>query len=197
MTFALNVYTQPTEEPVTLPEAKEHLRIIDDTSQDTKISSLITVAREWCEEFTCRSLVSTIFDLTLDCFPDECGGEIRLPRSKVQSVQSVKYYDTDGTLQTMDAADYFAALAGEPGRIVPALNTFWPVTRDLPEQVIVRFTAGYGDADDVPKAIKQAMLLLIGSMYENREDEVTGTITQKLKGGAENLLWPYRVLELY
>ncbi|MFY3130671.1 head-tail connector protein [Achromobacter ruhlandii] len=53
---------------------------------------------------------------------------------------------------------------------------------------------GRPDAAIVATAdIKLALLLTVGSAFENREDEVIGQAAVKLTRSAESLLWPHRV----
>lgn len=189
----LTLTTAPASEPLSLADVKFHLRE-DDDAQDSFIESLIVVARRKVEELTGRALITQTWRLDLPHFP--CGGrwsQIVLPRPKLISVTSVKYYDTSGTLQTMDVGDYVVHLGGEygPGFIVPAYGESWPSARDLPNAVQVVFVAGYGTAEQVPEPIGQYMKLLIGSMYENREADAEKAVTRL--GFVESLIDDYRM----
>uniref|UniRef100_A0A6H1ZJI5 Putative head-tail connector n=1 Tax=viral metagenome TaxID=1070528 RepID=A0A6H1ZJI5_9ZZZZ len=108
----------------------------------------------------------------------------------------IKYYGTDDTVYYMTASDYIFDLKSEPGRIVLAYGKSWPTTVLRPANAVcVTFIAGYGDErSDVPKAVKQAMLLLIGDLYENRENMVMipGVMPQNLPMGVTALLWQER-----
>jgi hypothetical protein len=105
----------------------------------------------------------------------------------------ISYYGTDDTEYFMDAADYIVDDKSEPGRIVLAYGQSWPSTTLRPANgVCVTFQAGYGDsASDVPKDIWIAILLILGHLYEHRE-EVTPNQMSKLPSGAESLLWQER-----
>jgi uncharacterized phiE125 gp8 family phage protein len=106
---------------------------------------------------------------------------------------SVKYYDTDGVEQTLDVAEYYEDAKSKPARIVPVSS--WPATKDRPNAVTITIEAGYGaTADKVPQVIKQALLLMVGDMYENREETVVGTIVSTLPLTADRLLRPFRLL---
>ena len=59
------------------------------------------------------------------------------------------------------------------------------------EAATVRFICGYGAAGAVPQAIKQAMLLLIGHYFNNREQTITGVMATEIPQGADALLAPY------
>jgi uncharacterized phiE125 gp8 family phage protein len=181
--------TAPTLEPITLAEAKAHLRVVS-ADEDALISSLVLAARERAEIYTERALLQQTWEVSLDVFPT---GDIRLPLLPLLSVVSVKYYDTDGVEQTLDVSEYYEDAKSKPARIVPVSN--WPATKDRPNAVTITIEAGYGEtADKVPQVIKQALLLMVGDMYENREETVVGTIVSTLPLTADRLLRPFRLL---
>jgi len=190
--MALVQVTAPTVEPVSLTEAKVHLRV-DITDDDSLIAALIVAARQYVEVLTRRQLITATWDLVLDTWPD--GDTILVPLPPLQSVTSITYKDSADTVYTMPAMDYIVDTAEEPGRIVLAYGKTWPSTILYPVGAItIRFTAGYGDALAVPQAIKQAILLLVGHWYENREATIGGTMQHELPFAVEALLWPYRIL---
>lgn len=168
--MALKLVTAPTGEPVTLTEAKAHLRV-DGSEEDSLISSLIAAARRWCEGYQNRAYVTQTWDLVLDAWPAAPEPDrIRIPLPPLQSVASVKYTDKDGVQTTMPAADYLVDLASQPGRLVLAYGKSWPTATLRPAAAIeIRFTAGYGAAAAVPETAKQAIKLLVGHLYEHRE----------------------------
>jgi uncharacterized phiE125 gp8 family phage protein len=191
--MALKLITPPALEPVTLAEAKAHIRV-DGNDEDALITSLITAAREYCEGFQNRSYITQTWGLWLDSFPSE--DYIRIPLPPLQSVASIKYYGTDNAEYTMDAADYFVDDKSEPGRAVLAYNKTWPTTALRPANgVCIEFVAGYGDAaSDVPQKAKQAILLLIGHWYANREAILTGSVSKEIEFAVKALLSMDRVV---
>lgn len=148
--MTLRMITAPATEPVTAAEVKSDARI-DGTDLDATIAVLITAARQKAEDLTGRALITQTWELVLDRFP-VC--EIEIGKLPVSSITSVKYYDADGTLQTLDSDQYTLDADTLPGRILPAYNVTWPTTRDIKNAVIIQFEAGYGDAADVPADIK-------------------------------------------
>lgn len=188
--MGLKLVTAPEAEPVSLAEAKAHLRVTS-ADEETLISALIVAAREHCEAWTHRRFVTQTWDLVLDCFP---GWSLEFPNAPLQSVTSVTYVDTAGATQTLDSSEYLVDAQTDPGRIAPAYGLHWPATRDQMNAVTIRFACGYGAAAAVPSAIKAAMLLIVGHLFENREEAVTGTIIAELPFGVPALLAPYRVV---
>ena len=175
--------TTPTE-PVTLAEAKLHLRGVDDTAEDSLITALISAARETCEDRIEGTVPVTGWRLTLDAFPDA----IKLPRGPVASVESVKYLDADGMQQALSALDYLVDTVSTPGYIVPAYGKAWPETREQINAVEVEYTAG---SATTPAALKAWMLLAIGEMFANREASAERPAVAH--GFADRLLDPFRV----
>lgn len=157
--------TPPVAEPVTLSEVKTYLRI-NGSDQDAIVSSLITVARQTVEQYTGRPLVTQEWEAVGDEFPEP----LRL-MPNLQSVESIRYYDDDNVLQTVASEHYFVMTTGILGEIYPnyASGFGWPGLYERPDAVAIRFTCGYGDAAAVPRPVWQAILLLIGHFFENRE----------------------------
>ncbi len=192
--MGLSLVTAPAAEPVTLAEAKLHLRQEDSTADDTLITALIVAARENVEQFTRRALIEQTWKLWLDEFPSS--GVIYLPKSPLRSVVAVTYVDGAGAVQTLATTEYAIDTAATPGRIYLAYDKSWPSTRAIQDAVRVEFKGGYGTAATaVPEGIKAAMKLIIGDLYENRERTVVGTIANELPA-VDALLWPHRVVEL-
>lgn len=186
----------PEDEPLTLEEAKAHLRV-EHSDEDSYIGALISVARQVAEEFTRRVFVTQTWELRLDRFPDssECPIYVSLP--PLQSVTSISYLDTEGVTQVWSALEYIVDSKSEPARITPAYGKTWPTVRNQISPITIRYEAGYGDAEDVPQAIKQAMYLIIGHLYERREASIVGAQPFELPMGPQFLLMPYRCLEFY
>lgn len=191
--MGLVLLTGPLEEPVSVAEAKAHLRV-DTAEDDTLIGFLITAAREHVEAHCRRALITQTWDLFLDRWPR--GGEIVLPRARLVSVTSVQYHDEDGGTSVFSAANYAVDAAGEPGRVRLQAGASWPSVGLRPVNgVQVRFVAGYGAATAVPRGIRQAVLLLVGALYENREEVIVaqGVSIGVLPFGVKALLAPHRV----
>ena len=189
MSYELTV--APAEEPLTLTEAKAHLRI-DHADEDTGIEALITLARRKIEHDALVQLVTATWNLYRDHFPtwhfQHSLRVIEITKPPLQQVNSVQYYDVDAALQTFDAANYYVDAISRPGRITLKNGQVWPTVEwDRPHAVIVNFDAGYGTAADVPEEAKHAMRLLVGHWYENREAAAAGSV-REIEFSYESLL---------
>lgn len=165
----------PTSEPISLTEAKLHLRRTS-THEDALITAMIKAAREKMEKHCWRAFVTQTWVLYRDQFPCIGGldsdewGSIFLPNPPLASVTSVQYVNTSGTTTSLTATtDYVVDTTPEPGRIYPAYGVSWPSVRDVPKAVIVTYVAGTA-VNSVPEAIKHAMKIQLTQWYENRGD---------------------------
>lgn len=181
----LKLVTAPAAEPVSSTEAKTHCRITG-TDQDSVITILIAAAREMAESITRRALITQTWDLYLDRF----SRVIDIPLPPLQSITSISYTDTNGDSQTASSSLYETDLAGN--RVILKDDQDWPDTLLHENSVIIRFVAGYGTAGtDIPQPVKQAILMLIGHYYENREISAPIQIS-RVPMAADWLLGPYR-----
>jgi uncharacterized phiE125 gp8 family phage protein len=155
------------------------------------IQALIQAARRYGENFQNRAYNTQTWELWLDAFPDV--DYISLPRPPLQSVTSVEYYDTSNVKYTMSATDYFVDTKSEPGKVTLGYGKSWPSSTTLRPYNGVCVTYVAGHVGQVPDTIKQAMLLLIGHWYENREGGTERPITQ-VPLAVEALLWQERIL---
>lgn len=190
--MALTLKTPPSSEPVSLKEAKNHCRVDDDiTNDDSLIRSMIVAARQAAETFTRRQLITATYELRFDGFPYT----ICPPMPPLISVVSIKYQDTDDAEQTVDSGDYQVDKYSTVGRIRPKQDKSWPSTYVGMGVVVVEYTAGYGARENVPEQIIAAILLIVGHLYEHREDVIVGTGAVTIPRGANDLLYPFRVTD--
>ena len=181
--------TQPAVEPVTLAEAKAHLRV-DISTDDALISSIIRASREWCEEYLDRTLVHTQWTMKMDAFPRE----FVLPRPPMASSGTVTATTVTYTLETLStatlpASEYRVDRDATPGVIRQTYAGTWPGHLMDQNSVSVSWWGGYGaDGTSVPAAIRSAMLMLISSLYEYRTATLSGTISKEIEFGVKSLL---------
>lgn len=189
----LRVITPPTVEPVSVAQANFHLRLTveaDDVSpqpEDALVGALITAARQAAENFLNRPVAEATFELRSGCF------DVEIPASPVSELVSVIYTDTDGLPVTVSPSLYRLAGPVDAPELRLAYAASWPTdVRDEDDAVAVQFVAGYGSAYPLPAPIYQAILLIVGHLYENREDTSTANL-KELPMGSRYLLNPYRV----
>lgn len=158
--------TPPANEPVTLAEAKLHLRV-DHNADDALIEALITGAREQCEHLIGRSLLPQTWEKTLDSFP--LFENIELLNPCIISITSIKYISAITANEvTLAANQYSLDKDSEPGWVMSATDFVWPDTLPVANAVRVRYVAGYANAASVPSSIKNWIKLAIDTAYENR-----------------------------
>jgi uncharacterized phiE125 gp8 family phage protein len=188
----------PAVEPVTLAEAKAHLRV-DGSAEDTLIASLIVTSRLHVEAAAGLALVTQSWSWYLDAWPR--GHALELPLRPVQSVAAVRLYDETGAATTVDPATYFLDGAAAPPRLVrpgaPNAALPWPRPARIANGIEIAFTAGFGPAPtDVPAPLRQAILLLIAHWHEHRTPLAEGAAAEPLPDMVGALLAPYRSVRL-
>lgn len=192
--MGLTLVTPPAVEPITLEEAKAHLRVTGSTD-DAVITALISAARAYVDGptgYLQRAVVQQSWRWTL---PALCRYQ-HIPLPSLIDVVSVRYLDSDATEQTIDPDSYIILTDREPGVVI--FDSI-PVAACRPDAFRITFTAGYSSTDSpadyaaaVPPPIKHAMLLLVGHWFENREGTFGGSMTE-LPMGVNALLAPYRL----
>lgn len=180
-TYPVNyvVSTPPASEPVSLSEAKEHLRVTD-TSEDTLITALIQAAREWCETYERRAYV----EQTITCHFDSFGSKMLLPVNPVLSITSITYVDSDGTTQTLDTSLYSVDTYSTPAYVYPVYGASMPSVRGDVNSITVTYKAGYSTQTE---RVKAAVKLLVAHLFENRQAAISTTLSE-IPLGVKSLL---------
>ena len=125
--MTLRLITDASTEPLTLAQARRHLRIDDDyTAEDADITDMIVAARRQAEHETGRALTVQTWEKVLDAFPE---AEIELGKPSVVAISSVKYFDSNAVEQTMDPAGYVLDRDTDPGYVLPAAGIFHQAKR--------------------------------------------------------------------
>lgn len=176
---------EPTSEPVSLTEAKAHMRV-DIGDDDTLISSLIKAAREYVEDASHRALMTQTWRLSLDQWPSS--DEILLPRPPLVSV-TITYTGSDNTVNTLGGSVYALDTDSEPARVKLVHGENWPSgTLATTSPIKITYIAGYASAALVPQQFKQAILLLAAHWYENRETTLSGSIIRDIPFSVQALI---------
>ena len=172
----------PAVTPVSLVEAKAHLRV-DTSDDDALISRMIEAVTEHLDGYESllgQALITQTWRQSFPRFPPS-GQTLGLELRPVQSIASISYFDAANASQTL-AASVYTLLEDEAGPFVTLqAGQSWPAPYPREDAVTVTYAAGHGNAgSDVPAGIRQAMLMLIGAWYENREQTVIGVSAASL-----------------
>ena len=190
--MALVLTAAPAAEPISLAEAKAHLRI-DGDDEDALLASLIAAARIFIERTLGVALITQGWSYFLDLWPRSIC--VTLPIAPVQAVGAVTLHDADGGATVVDVESYAVDALSSPARLVLKGGPPPVVSREL-NAFEIAFTAGYGDAADVPAPIRQALTLLVAHWFERREPVVLGVGAQDVPMTVAGLLLPYRRVRL-
>ncbi len=187
------------DRPVSVAEAKEHLRIVDTTDDDDYVGQLVDAATTWCEDYCDRTFADK--QLTV-AFDDFFGTRIELPRPPVRlnavssgATVTISYVDTGGAMQTLTWAqsgtqDFRLDRDHVPALVFPLYLGVWPSVRLDDKSVQITYLAGYGGAANVPTPAKHAIKMLVGHWYANRE--AVGNAGQNVPLGVSALLEPLK-----
>jgi len=188
--MAITLLSGPAVEPVTLTEAKAHLRV-DTNAEDTLIQSLIMASRLHIEAALDLALITQTWRDKRDAWPRS--RTLNLPLRPVQSLTAVRVHVRDNEVQELDADAFILDGTANPARLVWRGTGTAPASSLAANGIEIDFVAGYGDApSDVPQPIRQALLLLTAYWYENREPVEIGAAATVVPGAVSELLSPYR-----
>lgn len=182
----VSVVTPPTVEPVSLAEARDHLRL-SVTDDDLRVAALITAAREGLEARAGLACLSRTLDITYDGVP-RVGAPLVLPVGPAQSITSVTAYSAAGAGSTVSSAVYRleAPAPPAPPRLVLKENQAWPTDLRPTSALVVRAVVGFGSSVvAIPAPIRQAILLSIQALYDGSDETLSRAIAA--------LVAPYRI----
>lgn len=198
--MTLHLLTPPAVEPVTLSDAKTWLRVAH-AEEDDLITGLIRSAAARVEAETGLALIARSYREVLDAWParrlSAYGQAVSVARGPLISVEAVRTYARDGAVELWDPAEYRTE-TGEPGRIIAVYPFSLPQPGRVAGGIEIEFTAGFGAAaDDVPAALKEAVLRLVAQSYSAVEPaESAQRGLAGLPEDVEALLRPWRRVRL-
>lgn len=187
---SLVVDSPVTDEPITLEQAKAHLRVVF-SDEDDYISGLITAARQMAEGRLNRTLVQRQITARFAA----CDRRFYLTKPPIISVDAVTYLDADGVEQTVAPTGYRVQTSNELPRLFAVPGAEWPGLLPDGGEFEVEYTAGYAPGE-VPAPIVSWMLLVIGALYAHRENMTAGIKVEMIPENFTGyLLQPYMVYE--
>lgn len=193
-TYGVRVVAPANEEPFLPSDVWDHLRIdvFDSppaTADDAWLSDIgIPASRAWAEAYCAISVAVQTLELAGRGFPTDSAQAIQLPFGPVRGVNSVLYIDGDGVEQSF--TDFELNAYTSPALLRPAFGFSWPTARDQDRSVRIEYEAGYSDdspATPMPPNVRIGMLLMLGHLYENREDATSVDIL-RIPNGARTFL---------
>ena len=186
---SLKVDTAAVNPVFTTAQAKTFLKV-DVSDDDTLIDNLIAAATESCQIYTNQYFIDTVVTQYCDSWEEFYS----LYKSPVDSITSVKYYDSDDSLQTLSSSNYILDATSKPARIGISVDGSLPNLSSRINAVEVKYTVGYGTAStDVPEGIRTAIILTVGNWYENRQSVITGRTATELPLSSQYLLDQYKI----
>ena len=178
---------EPAVEPVSLPDAKAHLRL-DHAADDGLVESLIIAARTHVERETGIAAIEQTWRLYLDDWPaDRC---VRLRRHPVRRIESATIFDAEGDPHAIPGEWISLDTVSRPARL--HVSDAAPPGARM-NGIEIEFVAGLAETpNEVPDGIKRAVLMLVAQWYEFR-----GAFTAKdqpvaVPSGFERLIAPWR-----
>ena len=184
------IVTPPTDDLnlISLDEAREFLYIDPDDYPDADLTKMIGAARSYVEQLLQRAVLESQWIYFRDSFFLEFFNEsqtfvqrdrtnaIEIPRPDLITVEALTYFDADNTEQALiEDSDFVVILVGEflKSMIEPIQGSTWPTTFYRKNAFKLEYTAGWA-VGVVPTEVRQAILITLGDMYENRQTNVTG-----------------------
>ncbi len=179
----------PAVDPVSLVEAKAHMRVVS-TMDDDSIRMYLGAAVDLLDGPT-GLLGRAICTQTWAWVTPAFDSQMRLPIGQASAIVSVQYLDTAGAAQTLSSANYYLAHDALGPYLKNTPTGSWPSLIDRDDAVTITFTAGFGDAAAVPRNLKAGIMMLASHLYENREIySETKAVPQGFS--AWDLIEPYR-----
>nr|DAH08104.1 MAG TPA: Head Tail Connector Protein [Caudoviricetes sp.] len=165
------------EPPITLELAKQHLRVGSTTHDDALIAAKLDMAVAVAEDMTGRMIRERRVGFDVLVPTDTPIVRLPVPTSQIERL-AVSQFLIPEKQYTLLEDDYQPLLITEP--------------EYLGERISVTAVVGY-NKDTIPPAIKAAILLILGTLYDNESDNLVGRSVSELSLTAEKLLLPWRV----
>jgi len=188
-----------TNAVVSTADMKNFLKV-DGSADDTVIASYVKMATSYLEQYTNRAFLTSTWELSLDR-KDVVGTSIELPRTPLQSIESIKTFDAEDAETTLDDSNYSADKSKQPGRVFLANGGAWPSDLRSEKAMVINFKAGWedsiGDVDDFYKdLVAGAVMTMVAGFYDNRSGGEVPFATIPAAKPAREMLQSLRILTL-
>lgn len=168
--MSFKLITAPTTTPISLSEAKGQCRVESSfTDDDAMIMTYIQSATSYVERLCNSNLMTATWDMYLDCWERE----ISIKKHPVQSITSVKYFDSNGDEQTLSSSLYSVDVVSDYARILFNNSMSFPSLENYKLNAItIRFVAGFASSTEVPYEVKNFLLAYVRQMYDRQDMSV-------------------------
>ncbi|SFV31857.1 head-tail connector protein [Hyphomicrobium facile] len=191
--MSLVMTAPPAVEPVTVADAKAHMRI-DGNDEDVLIASLLLTSRLHIEVALSLALITQSWTLTLNRWPGS--RDVELPLTPLRSIDEVRVKNAAGVANVVPAESYLVDLSSRPALLVWN-NTARPEPQVPAGGIEIDMTAGFGSTgESVPAPLKHAMLMLTAHWYEHRDPEEIGSDAARIPEAVSALINPFRTIRL-
>ena len=191
--MSLVLTSGPATEPVSVADAKAHLRI-DGTAEDVLIGSLLLTSRLHIESALGLALLNQTWMLVLDRWPP--GASLDIPIAPLQAVTAVRVRGASGVATLVPSTSYLIDIVSKPPRLV------WnqapqPYPGAAANGIEIDLTVGFGaSAASVPAPLKHAILMLTAHWYEHRDPVEIGSSAMRIPDAVTDLIQPFRKFRL-
>lgn len=181
----------PAAPPVTVAEAKAHLRVEDDT-ENGLIEAMVAGVTEFLDGWDGWLGQCLVHQTWRHDFGSAHGGELRLALPNAREAV-VTFVDKAGATQTLDASQWELIEDMLGSLIVPKPNVAWPPLGQVRAPIRVAAVHGFGSASDVPAGIRRGILQMVADWYEHRGTVAAGGAARiPLEASADRNLGRYR-----
>ena len=177
---------------VSTADLKTHLRITF-TDDDSYIKMLERAAVRMVEEYTNRFLLPTECTQFGNCFSDL---EILFKSPCDGDIDPVVSYRKDGSWSVISHSDIEYVYDLQPARCYAQPSFSPPGADDVFQAWKIFYTTGYKTIPVIPEALIQAIKIIVGDLYENRQSVIVGKMVSEIPKTSTYLMNPYRVQTL-
>lgn len=182
----------PAGEPLSLTEAKAHLRL-DTVDEDDLVTALIVAARQIVEKATGLALLTQTWRIIADSWPAPL--QVKLPLRPFASLAAIRVYDAANVATVLAAATYFVDAQPYAARVQFANSP--PMPGRAIAGIELDVVAGFGaTAASVPEPLRLALRMLVAHWFEARGDAAGDASPRQIPVVVEALLQPFRRLRL-
>ncbi len=175
----IEIVSTTGSELITTSDVKDYVRI-DTTADDTLIDRMIVQARIWCENYISRDIVAKARKYYLD----KAEGFIQIPFAPVATITSVTVQGSSAEYQEKGLNKEQIILTSGVNQVLSGSNTSFAM------EVLITYTTA-GLSDDL---IKQALLQMVSTYYDNRTDFIQGKNVNEIPTDVKSILASYKTM---